>query len=80
MPKIKTTISIDGNLLEMAKREAAADNSSLSGVFEQALRIKMGLPELIPASVPWPTFGHSGLPSNLTFNDNSELADYLDEQ
>lgn len=80
MSKIKTTISIDGNLLEMAKREAAADNSSLSGVFEQALRLKMGLPELVPASVPWPTFANSGLPAGMTFNDNSALADYLDEQ
>ena len=79
MPKIKTTISIDGNLLEMAKREAAADNCSLSGVFEQALRIKMGLPELVPATVPWPTYSTSGLPPGLTFNDNSALVDFLDE-
>lgn len=79
---MRTTISLDDELLRRAKREAAERGTTLSGVIADALRcdLERGHPHQPLEPFTMVTFfGAGGSPADVDIDDNSALADTLDE-
>jgi hypothetical protein len=79
---MRTTISLNDELLRRAKREAADRGTTLSGVIEDALRcdLERGQPrQRVEPFVMVTFFGEGGSHPDVDINDNSALRDILDE-
>jgi hypothetical protein len=79
---MRTTISLNDELLRRAKREAADRGTTLSGVIEDALRcdLERGQPrQRVEPFVMVTFFGEGGSHPDVDINDNRALRDLLDE-
>jgi len=79
---MRTTISLDDELLRRAKREAAERGTTLSGVIADALRCDLDRVHPRRRAEPFTmiTFlGEGGSHPDVDLHDNSALADTLDE-
>jgi hypothetical protein len=77
---MRTTISIDGELLARAKAAAARSGRTLNAVVEDALRVALARTEEPKQHrVPLPTFKGGGLRPGVNLNSNAELLDLMDE-
>lgn len=77
---MRTTVTIDDELLRLAKREALASDRSVSQVLEDALRASLARP---PASrqgfrLRLITSGSSGVRSGVDISDNAAVRDVMD--
>lgn len=79
---MRTTISLDDELLRRAKREAADRGTTLSAVIADALRTDLERTQSHQAIEPFAMvtfFGEGGTHSDVGIDDNSALRDILDE-
>ncbi|RNI21613.1 type II toxin-antitoxin system VapB family antitoxin [Flexivirga caeni] len=77
---MRTTVTIDDQLLAEAKMAAARDGRSLGSVVDDALRVLLRGRAQSPDQVDWtfPTSGAGGLQPGVDLNDKDALADLLD--
>jgi len=76
---VRTTVDLDQRLLVQAKRQAAADRTTLSRLVENAVRAALTRREEHPAEpVSLPTFGGEGLLPGVDLDDSRDLADRMD--
>ncbi|HWH28044.1 MAG TPA: ribbon-helix-helix domain-containing protein [Mycobacteriales bacterium] len=76
---MRTTVSIDDELLREAKVAAARSGRTLSDVVTDALRVLLARQEDRGGSVTLPVFGGSGLQPGVDLEDKDGLAAVLDE-
>lgn len=79
---MRTTISLDDDLLRRAKREAADRGTTLSGVIADALRADLERMQPQRPNEPFAMvtfFGEGGTHPDVDIDDNSALRDILDE-
>jgi len=77
---MRTTVSIDDQLLAEAKVLAAQSSQSLGAVVDDALRVLLRGREQAAHRVDWtfPTGGAGGLQPGVDLEDKEALADLLD--
>lgn len=77
---MRTTVTIDDDLLREAKRIAASGGRTLGDVVNDALRVMLSTrSEAIPAdAAELPVFGGSGLRPGVDLEDKEALAELLD--
>ena len=76
---MRTTVTINDQLLQRAKVHAAASNRTLSEVVEDGLRLAMTRAEERPVLDPLPVFGALGVRPGVDVSRNASLRDQLDE-
>lgn len=76
---MRTTVSIDDELLRQAKVEAARSGRTLSDVVTDALRVLLARQEERGTAVALPVFGGSGLRPGVDLEDKDGLATLMDE-
>ncbi|HEX7738596.1 MAG TPA: CopG family transcriptional regulator [Marmoricola sp.] len=76
---MRTTVTIDDNLLREAKVAAARTGQSLGQVLDDALRLLLHHGRHDTADVSLPTYGGSGLRPGVDLEDKDALADLLEE-
>lgn len=77
---MRTTVTIDDDLLVQAKRLALAGNRSLGSVLEDALRelfARLARQEREPVTLELPAYGHPGKPPLVDILDKEALAEAL---
>lgn len=77
---MRTTVTIDPDLLAEAKAAAARTHRTLSDVVQDALRLslhKAAMAEREQADFSLPAFGAGGLRSGVNLNDREALAELL---
>ncbi len=77
---VRTTVTIDDELLASAKRLALAGNRSLSSVLEDALRemlARHARQEREPVTLDLPAYGRPGRPPLVDILDKEALAEAL---
>lgn len=77
---MRTTVNIDDNLLEQARRVALTTRRSLGDVVDDALRLLLSAPTPERGTVDLPTYGGSGLLPGVDLEDKAALAAILDEE
>lgn len=77
---MRTTVRLDPHLLAEARKRAAATGTTLTAVFEQALRESLARRSLKPAARPLrlKTFKGSGLRPGVDLDDSAALLDLMD--
>jgi hypothetical protein len=78
---MRTTIRLDDELVRRAKRLAARQETTLTAVFEEALKEKLARSEgaELPRERPsLPTFGGRGPRPGVDLHDGSALLDLMD--
>jgi Arc/MetJ family transcription regulator len=70
---MRTTVSIDDELLRRAKRAAEDSGSTLSQLVEQALRAALSVPRAQRKLKPLPTFRGTGPAARVDFSDNAAV-------
>jgi hypothetical protein len=77
---MRTTVTLDDDLLREAKERAARSNRTLSQVVEDAIREAFARREPPGSPTPeLPVFTGRGLRPGVDLNDNAALSDLLDE-
>jgi Bacterial antitoxin of type II TA system, VapB len=78
---MRTTVTIDDDLLRQARARALATASTLGGVVEDALRLLLAQHHAAISAEPveLPVYGASGLRPGVDLEDKDALADLLDE-
>ncbi len=77
---MRTTVSIDDELLASAKARARARGVTLGTLLEDALRHELSLNAKPRKRVPVPVFdGKTGPRPGVNLNSNRELQEFLDE-
>ncbi len=79
---MRTTVSIDDQLLAEAKAVAARSGRTLGAVIDDALRLAMarpGGPAERPERVSLPVHGAKGLRPGVDLDDRAAIAELLDE-
>jgi Arc/MetJ family transcription regulator len=78
---MRTTVTIDDELLARAKVAAARSHRTLGSVVEDALRALLSSQDAATRreSVPLPTDGGSGTLPGVDLDDRATLADLLDD-
>jgi hypothetical protein len=78
---MRTTVSIDDELLKQAKTVAVSTGRTLSAVVEDALRVSLlrqaRAAERPPVSLP--TFRGKGLQPGVDLDNNAALLDFMEE-
>lgn len=77
---MRTTVTIDDELLAQAKGLALAGNRSLGSVLEDALRemlARHAQQEREPVTLELPAYGHAGQPPLVDILDREALAEVL---
>ena len=81
MQKVRTTVSIDDELLKRAKVHAAESGRTLGQVLEDGLRMALvGRREPREPLVPLPTYGGTGVQPGIDLTSNTALRDRMDEE
>lgn len=77
---MRTTVTIDDDLLRLAKREAVATDRSLSQVLEDALRASLARRAAPKESfrLRLVTAGRSGVQAGVDIADNAAVRDLMD--
>lgn len=80
MAGMRTTVSIDDDLLHAAKRVALAERRSLSSVVEEAMRALLARREAAPAAEPFvlDTFDGGRYRPGVDIADNARVLDLMD--
>ena len=76
---MRTTVSLDDQLLRRAKERAASQGRTLSEVVADALRVHLAEKPESRRQVILPTFGGSGLRPGVDLDDMAALVALLDE-
>lgn len=78
---MRTTVTIDDQLLGQAKARAAETGKTLNAVVEDALRASLARQrdEAAPAAKPLPTFAGSRLLPGVDLDDSGALLQLMDE-
>lgn len=76
---MRTTVTLDDELLAEARRVAARRCISLSLLLEEGLRATLAAGCPTPRTVPPLPTGSSGLPYDLDWTSNEAVRDYIDE-
>jgi hypothetical protein len=78
---MRTTVSIDDELLKQAKTVAASTGRTLSAVVEDALRLSLRRQPAPTARKPMslPTFPGRGLQPGVDLDNNAALLDLMEE-
>ena len=77
---MRTTITIDDELLARAKQVAARSGRTLNAVVEDALRVAMAQAKTPRRRhLPLPTFKGGGLRPGVNLDSNAELLDLMDD-
>lgn len=76
---MRTTVSLDDELLRRAKERAASQGRTLSDVVSDALQVLLTEPAGPRQEVTLPTFGGSGLKPGVDLEDKDALAALLEE-
>ncbi|MEA2189096.1 MAG: hypothetical protein QOK16_4107 [Solirubrobacteraceae bacterium] len=77
---MRTTVTIDDELLEAAKHRARLRGQTLGGLIEAALRRELALADEPPAAVEIPVFrGGTGPRPGVDLTSNRALYELLDE-
>lgn len=78
---MRTTVTIDDDLLRQAKLVAARTGRNLGDVVDDALRLLLvDRAPVVRPDVVLPTFGGSGLQPGVDLEDKDALAALLDEE
>lgn len=78
---MRTTLSIDDELLKRAKVHAAETGRTLGEVMEDGLRVALaGRREPAEPLLPLPTFGGTGIQAGVDLGSNAALHDRMDEE
>lgn len=77
---MRTTVRLDPHLLAEAKKRAAASDTTLTALLEQALRELLARRELAPKVRPLrlKTFKGNGLREGVDLDDSAALLDLMD--
>lgn len=76
---MRTTVTIDDELLRRARAEALASGRSLGDIVDDGLRVLFGTRDRgARRTVTLPTFGGSGLRPGVDLEDKDALAELLD--
>jgi hypothetical protein len=78
---MRTTVRLDDHLLKRVKRFAAERDTTLTAVFEEALRERLARSERPPAPkqvVRLPTFAGNGPRPGVDLHDTAALLDRMD--
>jgi hypothetical protein len=76
---MRTTLSIDDHLLNLARKRAAANGISLGSYVEASLRTKLATPEPRTVPVHLPTVKGGKPRPGVDLNSNRALYDLLDQ-
>jgi len=79
LPRQRTTIEIDAEVLRAAKREAVEQSTTLAKYIEDALRLRQAANTQPAARFELPTFPGGRLQPGVNINSNAELQTLLDE-
>ena len=81
MRMMRTTLTIDAQVLSAFKRQAAETHQTLSGLIEAALREHLARRRDVLATKPldFPIVGGSGLAPGVDLASNAALLDFVDE-
>ena len=77
---MRTTLSIDDELLARAKRRASRRQLTLGQYVEEALRRELLAEEAAPARVELPVFNGGRARPGIDLSSNRDLYDALDEE
>lgn len=76
---MRTTIRLDDELLNAAKRRAVERGTTFTAVVEDALRQALApRPEPMGEREPLPTYGRGGLRPGVVLDDSAALRDVMD--
>lgn len=80
MMGVRTTLSIDDDLLDAAKRLALAERRTISSVVEEAMRAMLARREAVRDAEPFvlDTFDGGGYRPGVDIADNARLLDLMD--
>jgi hypothetical protein len=78
MSGMRTTIRLPGDLLEMAKRKAAAEGRTLTDLITDAVRVELAVNKS-PASIELPVFKGDGVRPGIDINNMAQVLDLIDE-
>jgi hypothetical protein len=76
---MRTTLSIDSELLERAKNRAGEQGRTLGSYVEEALRTSLAAEPAAPRRVTLPSSGGGGVLPGIDLYSNAALYDILDE-
>jgi len=81
MRAMRTTLTIDAQILSAFKRQAAETHQTLSGLIEAALREHLARRRDVLATKPldFPIVGGGGLAPSIDLESNAALLDFVDE-
>jgi hypothetical protein len=77
---MRTTLSIDDNLLERAKKRAAERGITLGRYVDEALREHLTVRRAVDEKVELPTFDGGDVRPGVDLTSNRALYDLLDEE
>ena len=77
---MRTTITVDDDLLREARHHALREGRTLGQVVEDSLRVFLARRDSAPAALHLPTYGGSGLRPGVDLEDKDALAALLDEE
>lgn len=82
MHQVRTTISLDEDVLLRAKAVAGASHRTLSAVVNDAVQIHLALlsDNVESGEISLPTFGHGGLVDGVDLDDGDAIARLLGDE